>query len=124
MTKINPKIRISIYLVLAAAGAVAVTWGVITQDLVDALTPVIAGILAVTGGGVAAANTNVKPRETPGVGEFVGIASDAAPAILAELARLRSQVAGIAPQLPVSDVVEYVPEVAPWLDYQGQRRGE
>ena len=60
MTNINPKLRVSLYIVVAAAGAVLVTYGIVEQEVVDSILPMVAGVLAVAGGGVAAANTDTK----------------------------------------------------------------
>ena len=90
MNNINPKLRVSLYIVVAAAGAVLVTWGVMEQSTVDALAPVIAGVLSVVGGGVAAANTNVKPRsKDPSIIEWARMGQDAIPALLNEIQRER-----------------------------------
>src|SRR5699024_12074282 len=50
----------SLYIVVAAAGAVLVTYGIVEQEVVDSILPMVAGVLAVAGGGVAAANTDTK----------------------------------------------------------------
>lgn len=91
MRTINPKLRVSLYIVVAAAGAVLVTYGIIEQTVVDALLPVIAGVLAVAGGGVAAANTSVKPRESdPSVLEWARMGQAAIPALINEVQRNRA----------------------------------
>jgi hypothetical protein len=101
---LDPKLRIALYIVLAAAGAVLVTYGVITQDALDALIPVIAGVLMVTGGGVASANVSVKPRQAdPSLLEWARMGQAAIPALLEEINRSRAAVSSDGSGLPVYD---------------------
>ena len=91
MKNINPKIRVSLYLLLAAGGAVLVTYGVVTQAAYEAIVPAVAGILMVTSGGVAAANTSVGPRTNdPSILEWARMGQDAIPALLEEVQRNRA----------------------------------
>lgn len=127
MTKIDPRIRITLYLVLSGAGLALVTWGIVTQDLVDGILPVVAGILMVSGGGVATKNVPHARDTPPDLREIVSMAREGIPAILAEVHRLRSEVEQR--PLPVAEpVLEYVPEQAPWLpapeEYVGEHRAE
>lgn len=127
MTKIDPRIRITLYLVLSGAGLALVTWGVITQDLVDGILPVIGGILMVSGGGVAAKNVPQARDIPPDLREMVSMAREGIPAILAEVHRLRTEVERrTTPRAVAEPVLEYVPEQAPWLpapqEYVGEHR--
>lgn len=129
MTKIDPRIRITLYLVLSAVGVGLVTWGIVTQDLVDGILPVVAGILMVSGGGVATKNVPHARDTPPDLREIVGMAREGIPAILAEVNRLRVDVERRAvPQSVAEPVLEYVPEQAPWLpapeEYVGEHRAE
>ena len=91
MSNVNPKLRVSLYLILAAGGAVMVTYGIISQDVYDAVAPVVAGALMVVGGGVATANTSVKPASaSPSVLEWARMGQAAIPALLDEVHRDRS----------------------------------
>lgn len=91
MKNINPKIRVSLYLLLAAGGAVLVTYGVVTQAAYEAIVPAVAGILMVTSGGVAAANTSVGPRTNdPSILEWARMGQAAIPALLEEVQRNRA----------------------------------
>lgn len=124
---LDSRIRISLYLVVACVGAVLTAWGVVTQDLVDAILPVAGGILAVGGGVTAVRNITPTDRDqAPAVGEWVGIGRDALPVILGEIGRLRDDLARQSPPLAEASAHEYVPDQAPWLPapdgYVGRHR--
>lgn len=144
MRNINPKLRVSLYIVVAAAGAVLVTYGIIEQTVVDAILPVVAGVFAVAGGGVAAANTSVKPRNNdPSILEWARMGQAAIPALIDEVQRNRNanlQPAVGQPAAPTHyDGPSSVPTVTPNAsglpvydqpssaladDYTGRHRGE
>lgn len=126
---LDSRVRISLYIVVAGVGAVLAAWGVVTQDVVDALLPVIAGVLAVGGGVTAVRNITPTDRDqAPAVGEWIGIGRDALPVILDEIGRLRDDLARQSPPLAEAPAHEYVPEQAPWLlapqEYVGEHRAE
>lgn len=118
MTNINPKLRFALYIAVAAVGGILVTYGIVTQDLINSLLPVLAGVLAITGGGTAAANTDFRTRDQLNAQDWIAIGAEVGPEILSEINKLRSQVAAIpaGSHSPVDDMASYVPEVAPWLD--------
>lgn len=127
MTKIDPRMRITLYLLLCFAGAALVTWGVVTQDFVDALLPVVGGVLGIAAGGVAAKNVPTARDTPPELVEWIGMARDSLPAILNEIARLRAEVASQSVPgagLPAPELVEYVPDRAPWLPHTDEYVGE
>lgn len=119
MKNVDVRVRISLYFVVVAAGAALVTWGVLTQDVVDAILPVVGGLLAVSGGATSLRNITPEARaESPELMEWMLIARQALPQILDELARLRGDVAArnaADAALPASDLQEYIPAQAPWL---------
>lgn len=89
MKSIDFRWRAVAYIILMAAGAVMVTLGVITQELLDGIAPVAAGVLMVAGGGLATAN--LSPRDqSPTVTEWAELAHSSLPAILDEITRLRA----------------------------------
>lgn len=131
MTKIDPRLRISLYLLLCLAGGLLVTWGIVTQDFVNALIPVAGGALGIAAGGVAAKNVPAVRETPPELREWIVMARDSLPAILNEVARLRAEVASRSATdvgLPAPELVEYVPDRAPWLppaqEYVGEHRLE
>ncbi|MCD2263687.1 hypothetical protein K3888_13355 [Dietzia aurantiaca] len=132
MKHVDVRLRISLYFVVVAAGGALVTWGILTQDVVDAILPVVGGLLAVGGGATSLRNITPEVRaESPELMEWMLIARQALPQILDELARLRGDVAArnaADAALPAPQLVEYVPDRAPWLPapeaYVGEHRAE
>lgn len=132
MKHLDARVRISLYFVVVAAGGALVTWGILTQDVVDAILPVAGGVLAVSGGATSLRNITPEDRgEGPELLEWMAIARQTLPQILDELARLRGDVAArnaADAALPAPQLVEYVPEQAPWLptpeEYVGKHRAE
>lgn len=125
---LDSRVRISLYIGVAAVGAILAAWGVITQELVDAILPVVGGVLTV-GGGVTAVR-NITPTDRghgPEVLEWAAIGRENIPVILDELRRLRETVEGQAVEATghtPAGAIEYVPEQAPWLPeaYVGEHR--
>ena len=134
MKKVDPRIRISAYIAIMAVGGALVAWEVIDGVTLESLSTLLGGVLMVSGGGLATANTDVKARtKAPTVQEWALMGRDAIPAIFDELARLRDDVNrrnsdDAAPAaLPSAGTGGVVPEAAPWLDgadYVGQHRIE
>lgn len=94
MKHLDPKIRISLYIVVGSVGAVLAAWGVVTQDMVDAILPVVAGVLAVSGGVTAVRNITPEDRgQGPALTEWIGIGRDSIPQILHEIHKLRDDIA-------------------------------
>lgn len=127
MTHLDPRLRVTLYIIVSGAGLTLVTWGIATQDLVDALLPVIGGVLGIVGGGVAAKNVPATRDTPPDILEWMAITRTSLPTIIDELSRLRSDVAArnvADEQVFEPELVEYVPERAPWLvdDDAGRHR--
>lgn len=125
---LDPRLRISLYVGVAATGAIAAAWGVITQDVVDAILPALAGVLAVGGGVTAVKNITPAVVDPSPVQDVVVEVVTQLPAILAALDELRAAVHSLPAAGPVTDALgEYVPEIAPWLEgveLEGERGGE
>lgn len=126
---LDSRVRISLYLAVAAVGAVLAVWGIVTQELVDAILPTLAGVLAVGGGATAVRNITPADRaQGPEMMEWIGIGRDAIPVILDEVRQLREEVQSQALALPghtPTGSLEYVPDQAPWLpqpEYVGEHR--
>lgn len=123
---LDPRIRVSLYAGVVFAGALATTWGVVTQDLVDALLPTIGGLLVTAGGVTAVKNVNTAPAaaDPSPVQEVV----TQLPAILTALDDLRAAVNNLPSAQAATDaLVAYVPDMAPWLEgveLEGERGGE
>lgn len=136
MTKNDPRLRITLYIIVSAAGVALVAWGIVTQDFIDGILPVVGGLLGVVGGGVAAKNVPTTRETPPDVLEWMHMAREALPAILNEVARLRAEVTTRANPNPTEaalrdygtalerKVLEYVPDRAPWLPHTDEYVGE
>lgn len=128
---LDSRVRVSLYVGVAAVGAVLVVWGVATQELVDAILPTVAGVLAVGGGATAVRNITPTDRgQGPELMEWVHIGRDTLPVILDEVRDLRAEVQSQATantgHVPTGSL-EYVPDRAPWLppeEYVGEHRLE
>lgn len=126
---LDPRVRITLYAGVVFAGTAAVAWGIVTQDLVDALVPVIGGLLVSAGGVTAVKNVNTPAIVDPAPVQDVVVEVVAQlPAILATLDELRAAVHSLpAAQAATDALVEYVPDVAPWLEgveLEGEHVGE
>lgn len=121
MKHLDPRVRITIYFAVLLGGGALVTWGITTQEFVDALLPVVAGLLSVGGGATALRNITPEARDEPlDGGDWAEIARDGIPTILVEVSRLRGEIENLRALSPGgsagSELVDYVPERAPWLD--------
>ena len=122
LTKIDPRVRVTIYAGVVCVGAVLVAWGVTTQDVVDAIVPVLGGLLVATGGGVAARNVGDTPQAKATQNAIDGVVASI-PTILSTIDSIQRQIGNVAPAaLPETPAVEYVPEVAPWLEPEAKHR--
>lgn len=122
LTKIDPRLRITIYAGVVFAGIGLVAWGVTTQDVVDAIVPVVGGLLGVAGGSVAARNVGDTPQAKATQNAIDGVVASI-PTILSTIDAIQRQIGNVAPAaLPETPAVEYVPEVAPWLDPEAKHR--
>lgn len=88
LSHIDRRWRVVAYIVLMAAGGVMVALGVVTQELLDGIAPAIAGVLMVTGGGLAVANVPQAHDDAPTAEEASELGAAALLAILRELQRL------------------------------------
>lgn len=122
LTKIDPRVRVTIYAGVVCVGAVLVAWGVTTQDVVDAIVPVLGGLLVATGGGVAARNVGDTPQAKATQNAIDGVVASI-PVILSTIDSIQRQISNVAPAaLPETQTIEYVPEVAPWLEPEAKHR--
>ena len=89
LSHIDRRWRVVAYIVLMAAGGVMVALGIVTQELLDGIAPAIAGVLMVTGGGLAVANVPQAHDTAPTAEEASELGTAALLAIIRELERLR-----------------------------------
>lgn len=128
---LDPRIRVTLYAGVVFAGIAAVAWGIVTQDLVDAILPIVGGLLGVAGGVTAVKNVNTTAPtavDPAPVQDAVVEVVTQLPAILATLDELRAAVDSLPAARVAADALGgYVPEIAPWLEgveLEGERGGE
>ena len=120
LTKIDPRLRATIYAGLVFGGVALVAWGVLTQETVDAVVPVLGGLLAVTGGGVAVRNVGDTPAAKETQAAIDGVVASI-PTILSTIDSIQRELQGL-PPVVTDRLTEYVPAIAPWLDPAGKHR--